>query len=92
MHHSWAGVVDVYRGYLKRRKQSQNDSDKQSKYLSSDPEQLSFGDGGTCFHIKTLDARILARDTPPTHTPTIICMSDGGTNDATDAARGNFLC
>ena len=99
---SWSGVVDAYSKYIEKRKQSQSDSDLvsvvqfsggsrvtvQKKSLSTAPQQLSFGDGGTCFHPAALDACRLARGTPAaSHTPTIVFMSDGCAGDASTAAR-----
>ena len=101
MSNSWSGVVEAYAKYIQKRKQSQSDLDLVSvvqfnggsrvtvrlKSLLASPQQLSFGGGGTQFHPAALEACKLARDTPPTHVPTIVFMSDGGTNDAASAAR-----
>ena len=97
----WSGVVEAYRQYIEKRMQSQSDSDTVSvvqfgshsritvanKSLSRTPTILSFGGGGTRFHPAALDACKLARETPSSHTPSIIFMSDGGSGDAPAAAH-----
>lgn len=97
----WAGVVEAYQKYISKRKESQSDSDLvsvvqfsdgsritvQSNPLSAAPTQLSFGDGGTCFHPAAIDACNLARGTPSSHVATIVFMSDGEAGDASSAAR-----
>ena len=103
MNDSWNGVVDAYRQYIEKRKKCQSYSDLVSvvqfdgksritvkkKTLFESPTQLSQNRGGTTFHPASLDACNLAQNTPESHNPTIIFMSDGGTssNDAAAAAR-----
>ncbi len=101
MNSSWSGVVAAYRQYVEKRKQSQSDSDLVSVVqfdgvsritvtnasLSEAPMNLSQHGGGTLFHPAALDACKLARDTPLSHTPVIIFMSDGEAGDASAAAR-----
>jgi Mg-chelatase subunit ChlD len=101
METSWSGVIAAYRKYIAKRKQSQSDSDLVSvvqfdnssritvtnQSLLGTPGQLSFNGGGTSFHPAALDACKLARETPLSHSPIIIFMSDGEANDAYKAAR-----
>ena len=101
MQNLWNGVVEAYRQYIDKRMQSQSDSDRVSvvqfdnrsqitvanKSLSRAPTTLSFRGGGTQFHPAALDACKLARETPSSHTPSIIFMSDGGSGDAPAAAH-----
>ncbi|KAL3806273.1 hypothetical protein ACHAXA_000871 [Cyclostephanos tholiformis] len=101
MCNSWSGVVAAYRQYIDKRKQSQTDSDLVSVVqfdnvsritvnnvlLLNAPMQLYQNKGGTQFRPAALDACTLARNTPLSHTPVIIFMSDGEANDASAAAR-----
>ena len=101
MQYSWSGVVAAYRKYIEKRKQSQSDSDLVSvvqfddyshitvrnESLSRTPEQLSYSGGGTQFHPAAVDACQLVRETPLSHTPVVIFMSDGASHDASAAAR-----
>ena len=98
---SWSGVVAAYRQYIDKRMKCQSDSDLVSvvqfddisritvrnKSLSTSPNQLIQRQQGTQFHPAALDACKLARETPPSHSPIIIFMSDGEANDASAAAR-----
>ena len=102
MRHLWSGVVVAYRQYIDKRMQSQSDSDLMSvvqfddkarttvakQSLCRTPTMLSFNNGGTQFYPAALEACKLARETPSSHTPSIIFMSDGGSNgDAPSAAQ-----
>ena len=107
MNNSWSGVVAAYRQYIEKRMQSQSYSDLVSvvqfdstsritvrkKSLHEAPQQLSQNSGGTVFHPAALDACQIARDSPQSHKPVIIFMSDGETcqNDAAAAAREFLL-
>lgn len=98
---SWSGVVVAYNQYIAKRRQSQSESDLvsvvqfdfsaritvQSVPLSSAPNNLSYGGGGTCFHPAASAACGLARGTPSTHVPAVVFMSDGAANDAAAAAH-----
>jgi len=55
--------------------------------LSNAPKQLSYNGQRTYFHPAALDACKVAHDTPETHTPVIIFMSDGEADDADAASR-----
>lgn len=101
MQHLWSGVVVAYRQYIDKRMQSQNDSDLISvvqfddkarttvakESLSRTPKGLSPNLQGTQFYPAALEACKLARETPSSHTPSIIFMSDGGSGDAPAAAH-----
>ena len=103
MSRDWSGVVAAYNQYVARRKQSQSKSDYISVVqfdsgaltsvelnpITTAPSDLTFGGGGTRFYPAAVQAFEVASKTPPTHSLTIIFMSDGGTNDAEDAA-GKF--
>ncbi|KAL7535460.1 hypothetical protein ACHAXR_006500 [Thalassiosira sp. AJA248-18] len=96
----WSGVVNAYNQYIAKRKQSQSDSDLVSvvqfdssartsvklQPLSAAPTDLSYHGGGTAFYPAAMHARKLATETPTTHTPAIIFMSDGQAGDASHAA------
>ncbi|KAL7471164.1 hypothetical protein ACHAXS_011482, partial [Conticribra weissflogii] len=100
MQGSWVGVVSAYKKYVSKRQQSQCFSDLVSvvqfdeaarvtvrmEPLSSAPNTLSYHGGGTCFYPAALEACQLARNTPPSHSPIIIFMSDGQANDAHSAS------
>mmetsp|Transcript_644 Transcript_644/g.1286 ORF Transcript_644/g.1286 Transcript_644/m.1286 type:complete len:578 (-) Transcript_644:236-1969(-) len=97
----WSGVVAAYNQYIAKRKQSQSDSDLVSvvqfdsgarttvrqQPLSAAPEHLSYQGGCTAFYPAATKACKLARETPQSHTPAIIFMSDGQADDASYAAR-----
>ncbi|KAL7554369.1 hypothetical protein ACHAWF_017810 [Thalassiosira exigua] len=101
MQGSWSGVVTAYNKYIQKRHQSQSDSDLVSvvqfdgssrvtvdkNLLSAAPQNLSYRGGGTSFHPASLNACKLARETPASHTPVVVFMSDGQASDATQAAR-----
>ena len=101
MHYDWSGVVEAYRKYIEKRKQSQSCNDLVSVVqfdtssritvskvsLSNAPKQLSYNGQRTYFHPAALDACKVAHDTPETHTPVIIFMSDGEADDADAASR-----
>ena len=55
--------------------------------INSVPTSLSYGGGGTQFHPASIKACQLARETPQSHTPLIVFMSDGGAGDASAAAQ-----
>ena len=92
MQNSWSGVVEAYRKYIDKRKQSQSCNDLVSVVqfddssritvnmvsLSAAPAQLPYNGQHTYFHPAALDACKLAHGTPESHTPVIIFMSDGG--------------
>ena len=100
MGYSWSGVVVAYNQYVSKRKQSQSDSDLVScvqfdsrarttvrqQSLSGAPTTLSYHGGGTAFHPAAMEACKLARETPKSHIPAIIFMSDGQAGDASHAA------
>lgn len=100
MSHSWSGVVVAYNQYIFKRKQSQSDSDLVSvvqfdgnarttvrrQPLSSTPGNLSYHGGGTAFYPAAVEACKLARETPTSHSPVVIFMSDGQAGDAPHAA------
>ncbi len=100
MQHSWSGVVVAYNQYIAKRKQSQSDSDLVSvvqfdssahttvckQPLSATPNSLSYRGGGTAFYPAAAEACKLAGETPSTHTPVVIFMSDGQAGDASQAA------
>jgi preprotein translocase subunit SecA/uncharacterized protein YegL len=101
MSNHWAGVVAAYNRFLSRRRQNQNESDLVSvvqfatsarvtvkqKLISLAPKNLKFISGGTSFYPAANHACQLARETPPSHVPFIVFMSDGGqARDATAAA------
>jgi Mg-chelatase subunit ChlD len=100
MQHSWSGVIAAYNQYLHRRRQNQSDSDLVSvvqfddkaratvsiEKISLAPASLDYRGGGTCFFPAALTASQLAAQTPTSHSPVVVFMSDGGTNDAAAAA------
>ena len=100
MQTSWSGVVVAYNQYISKRKQSQSDSDLVSvvqfgsnaqttvrqQTLSTTPSNLAYHGGGTAFYPAAVEACKLAKETPPSHTPVIIFMSDGQAGDASHAA------
>jgi hypothetical protein len=104
MTNNWGGVVVAYQQFIARRLQNQKESDlvsvvqfdSQSRItvrqqpISNTPQHLDYAGGGTCFHPAAADACRLARDTPPSHVPVVVFMSDGGSGDAA-AASGEFL-
>ena len=101
MSNSWAGVVHAYRKYKAKRQQSQSESDLVSviqfssssritvrmQPLSVATGNLVYHGGGTSFNPAACDACSLARETPQTHIPAIIFMSDGKASDSSSAAR-----
>jgi Mg-chelatase subunit ChlD len=103
MSHNWAGVVVAYNQFLSRRRQNQNESDVVSVVQFSDssrvtvqqisislaPNQLDYVCGGTLFYPAAIHACQLARETPPSHVPVVVFMSDGMAPDAS-AAAGAF--
>ena len=58
--------------------------------INSVPTSLSYGGGGTQFHPASIKACQLASETPQSHTPLIVFMSDGGAGDASAAAAQQF--
>ena len=54
--------------------------------LSSTPGNLSYHGGGTAFYPAAVEACKLARETPASHFPVVIFMSDGQAGDAPHAA------
>jgi hypothetical protein len=94
-------VIAAYTQYLHRRKQNQNDSDLVSvvqfddyaratvslQHLGLAPTDLSYRGGGTRFHPAAVMASQLAAQTPASHSPVVVFMSDGGTYDAAAAAN-----
>jgi uncharacterized protein YegL len=101
MQGNWSGVVCAYNAYISKRKQSQCDADLVSvvqfdstarvtvhpSALTSAPTSLPYRGGGTCFHPAALTATQMARQTPSSHTPTIIFMSDGEAGDTAAATQ-----
>lgn len=101
MQHSWSGVVEAYNQYLQRRRQNQCESDLVSVVqfdgtarstvnmtsLAQAPCNLSYSGGGTAFHPAASLASSLALQTPASHAPLIVFMSDGAANDSTQAAH-----
>mmetsp|Transcript_1454 Transcript_1454/g.3035 ORF Transcript_1454/g.3035 Transcript_1454/m.3035 type:complete len:1153 (-) Transcript_1454:103-3561(-) len=104
MQHNWSGVVAAYNKYLCTRRQNQNETDLVSVVqfssgsrvtvnkvnISKAPNQLNFGDGGTCFTPAAQQASELARATPTSHMPVIIFMSDGASSDGASGAAHTF--
>jgi uncharacterized protein YegL len=100
MERNWAGVVVAYNRFLSRRRHNQNESDLvsvvqfdssarvtvQQVSISLAPKALSPHLGGTRFHPAAIHACVLARETPSSHVPVIVFMSDGQANDASAAA------
>jgi uncharacterized protein YegL len=100
MDHNWAGVVVAYRNYVTRRLQNQSQSDLisvvqfsgparvtvQQELITRVPNDLDFASGGTQFHPAAQKACMVARGSPGSHTPVVVFMSDGGSNDASLAA------
>ncbi|KAL7542973.1 hypothetical protein ACHAXR_012275 [Thalassiosira sp. AJA248-18] len=89
---SWGGVVDAYRKYVEKRKQSQSDSDLVSVVQFDGRSRITVNKVSTNgvvtrFHPAASDACNLARATPASHIPAIVFMSDGGTGDAPATAR-----
>jgi uncharacterized protein YegL len=101
MQYSWSGVVAVYNKYKHNRRQHQHDSDLvsvvqfddrsrvtcQLQNIVNSPVNLSYAGGGTSFSPAAGSASTLARQTPPSHAPVIIFMSDGMANDSSQAAN-----
>ncbi|CAB9511747.1 expressed unknown protein [Seminavis robusta] len=100
MRGSWAGVVESFRRYLARRRENQNEMDLvsvvqfdstarvtvQQTPIGSAPANLGFHGRGTQFAPAANEGSRVVASTPPSHVPTLVFMSDGGTNDARQAA------
>jgi len=98
MSHNWAGVVAAYRSFCSHRMDYQCSSDLVSvvqfdstaivsvnqENISSAPGNLSYRGGGTYYTPAAQNAEALVLQTPPTHEPVVIFMSDGWA-DETDA-------
>lgn len=103
MSHNWSGLVAVYKNYLVHRRQNQSDSDLVSvvqfnsyaettvnmEPIYKAPHELHFSGGDTSFHPAANNAFKLVTQTPPTHSPTLVFMSDGEAGDAS-ASAGRF--
>eukprot|EP00977_Amphora_coffeiformis_P020936 scaffold8649_cov185-Amphora_coffeaeformis.AAC.7 len=101
MQYDWSGVVAAYNQYMQRRLQNQCDSDLVSVVqfngsaritlnkmaLFSAPADLQFRGGGTSFYPAAILASPLVSSTPSSHTPVVVFMSDGASNDASQAAQ-----
>jgi uncharacterized protein YegL len=100
MNHYWNGVVLAYQQFTARRIQQQNEADLVSVVqfdststitvnavpISQAPNDLPYHGGGTTFHPAACHGCQLARDTPTSHRPVVIFMSDGEADDALHAA------
>ena len=97
---SWPGVVAAFHDFVDCRLQNQNELDLVSvvqfgsrarvtmvrKIISAARRNLDQSGGGTCFAPAALEGSQLVESTPASHKPTVVFMSDGGTNDAAPAA------
>ena len=86
---------------MHNRRQRQHDSDLvsvvqfghnsrvtcQLKNIANAPGSLSYKGGNTCFSPAAASACNIARQTPSSHEPVIIFMSDGMANDSQSAAN-----
>lgn len=100
MRFNWGGVVTAFKKYIAQRRQNQNELDLVSvvqfdnrarvticrESITSAARGLDYHGGGTQFAPAALEGSQLAASTPSSHKPTIVFMSDGGTNDAPAAA------
>lgn len=100
MQSDWPGVVESFHQYIERRQQNQNEMDLVSvvqfdgtarvtllqEEIGSAPNNLGYRGGGTQFAPAAREGSQVASQTPTSHKPTIVFMSDGGANDATTAA------
>jgi uncharacterized protein YegL len=91
----WGGVVVAYNNYKEHRLDQQLGSDLVSviqfddsarltvhlENIASAEKNLSYSGGGTNFTPAALTAHIVAMQTPTTHTPLVVFMSDGMAND-----------
>ena len=55
--------------------------------IGSAPQNLGYRGGGTNFAPAAYEGSQVTASTPATHTPMVVFMSDGGTNDSHIAAR-----
>ena len=100
MANDWSGVVAAYNQFITRRCENQRESDLVSVVQFSNtaevtvrmrpivrvPNDLKYRSGGTQFYPAALSACQLADETPRSHVPIIMFMSDGQANDAAQAA------
>jgi uncharacterized protein YegL len=100
MQNDWSGVVVAYNDYMKRRLDQQMMLDLVSVIqfdnwvrvtvsqttIVNAPSNLDYLGGGTCFGPAAASARSLALQTPMSHAPVVVFMSDGCANDAAAAA------
>ncbi|KAL3941493.1 MAG: hypothetical protein SGBAC_004162 [Bacillariaceae sp.] len=103
MQHSWRGVVEAYNKYVAKRLQSQSTLDLVSvvqfdvsarltvdcEPITSVPNNLGFSGGGTCFSPAATLGLQAAQNSPSSHVPAVVFMSDGGTdyNDSVQASH-----
>ena len=98
---SWSGVVEAFQDYCARRRLNQNEMDLVSVVqfdgnarVTVDQEAISvaasmnldYAGGDTQFAPAAVQGSQCVVSTPTTHKPTMVFMSDGGTNDAAAAA------
>jgi von Willebrand factor type A domain len=100
MQHEWAGVVKAFNEYVARRRQNQNEEDLVSVVqfdcsahvtvsltpIGKVPASLGYRGGGTYFVPPANEGSKVILQTPSSHIPTLVFMSDGGTNDSASAA------
>lgn len=100
MSHNWGGVVVAYNNYMKSRLEQQHESDLvsvvqfdntahvtvQQQSITNAPRNLSYRGGGTCFSPAASSAYSVTIQTPVTHVPLVVFMSDGMADDSEHAA------
>ena len=96
MSRQWGGVVSAYKQYVARRRQNQNESDLVSIVqfdssattsarqvsIGNVPNDLTFRGGGTQFGPSAKMALEIGSESPVSHVPSVIFMSDGMAGDA----------
>jgi len=100
MSFNWSGVVVAYNNYMKRRLEQQFDLDLvsvvqfdsgahvtvQMENIVNAPDALGYSGGGTRFHPAAHEAYNLVLQTPASHSPVVVFMSDGMADDSSAAA------
>jgi von Willebrand factor type A domain len=100
MKHEWRGVVAAYNKYLCVRREQQRDSDLVSvvqfdwtaritvhkQGIIDAPGNLGYKGNGTRFTPAAIAAHGVVAETPSTHVPLVVFMSDGEADDTAAAA------
>lgn len=101
MSNAWSGVVAAYQNYIDCRMQNQNQSDLisvvkfnnkstvtfQKEPIVLAPKSFSYSGGGTSYSPAAKDVYKVALNTPSSHIPVVVFMSDGVARDADHAAQ-----